>query len=233
MPEISAAIAVGPPRTKIGSTVNPWSLKNPLAVAMRNGSCAFHDKLTKAMRRFFFSCADPVHGRSRPPQRIANSAPRNNNRIIGCALLFDFDDRCADAIDGSLAVRGQIVAPWRVEVADVGGALDKNHRSGKLKGAFAAVLLHVEHAAVGLHQDDGVSFIGRDPKITLGIEGWAVGAFEQRALGHQRRLCGSAIAADGEFPSLAARGVGDVERCSFFIKYNYLGDGRLIMLDYR
>src|SRR5262245_28778205 len=59
-PEMSAAIAAGPPRMNIGSISNPCALKKPRAKATRTGISIFHDKLTKTTRSNYFSCAAAV-----------------------------------------------------------------------------------------------------------------------------------------------------------------------------
>src|SRR5262249_46863242 len=68
-PEMSAAIAAGPPRMNIGSICNPCALKKPRAKATRTGISLFHDKLTKTTRSNFFSCAAAVGAPTNDPSQ--------------------------------------------------------------------------------------------------------------------------------------------------------------------
>src|SRR4029077_13928445 len=81
LPETSAAIAEGPPRMKMVSTLRPWSLKKPLAIATRNGNWLFQVRLTETTRSAFFSWACDSNG--------VTKIRKGNNRGKRC--LFGLD----------------------------------------------------------------------------------------------------------------------------------------------
>src|SRR5258705_12056606 len=142
------------------------------------GSWLFHERLTKTIRIFFFSWAVAGGQKNRTDRTNETNRARGSLTLVIKCLLFDFYDRGTDAVDGRFAVGGEIVAPRRVEIADVSGGFDKNHRGGELKWSLAVVFLDIENSAVRLDKYARVAFVGGDPDIALRIEGRAVSAFE-------------------------------------------------------
>src|SRR5512135_3496906 len=99
-------------------------------MATRMGNWLFHDRLTKTMRRIFFSWAWARKQCRNGMQRANRSDTRRVRFNRGMAFLrLDLYDRRADAVQGTFAVGGQVVAPRRVEIADVGGRVDEDHGS--------------------------------------------------------------------------------------------------------
>src|SRR5262249_49879956 len=90
-PEMSAAIAAGPPRMNIGSICNPCALKKPRAKATRTGISLFHDKLTKTTRSNFFSCAAAVGGATNDTRPImSHKGIQTEGRNVFTAIsIFD------------------------------------------------------------------------------------------------------------------------------------------------
>src|ERR1041384_6476704 len=148
-------------------------------MATRIGNWLFHERLTKTMRMFFFSCAKAR------ADVDTSGRPKTNARTIRFIrkyLGFDFDDRGADTVDGCFPVSGKVVTPRRVKVADVSRGFDEHHRSREFQRPLAVVFLNLEHPPVGLHQHDRIALVGSDPEISLRIESRSVGSFEQNTL---------------------------------------------------